>query len=468
MEPEPMLKLFNSLTRKKEEFVPIQPGKVRMYVCGMTVYDLCHLGHARVLVVFDVIVRHLRSLGYDVTYVRNITDIDDKIIARAHENGEDITALTGRFITAMNEDAEALGVLPPDLEPRATESMDTIIDMIGRLVDKGYAYQGENGDVFYAVGKFDGYGQLSGKRVEELRVGARVDVEQAKRDPLDFVLWKSAKPGEPGWPSPWGEGRPGWHIECSAMSTDCLGNHFDIHGGGMDLQFPHHENEIAQSEASTGEHFVNYWIHNGFVQVDEEKMSKSLGNFFTVREILQRYRAEEIRYFILSSHYRSPLNYSDDNLDKARAALQRLYTALRDLGVDDSAGVDADYEQRFQAAMNDDFNTPEALAVLFDLARALNRSREHDSTDVARLANTLLQLAGRLGILQADPASYLHGQQEAGAQGPDDAAIEALIARREQARADRDWAEADRIRDELTGLGIVLEDGGGGTRWRRE
>jgi len=464
-----MLKLFNSLTRKKEEFVPIQPGKVRMYVCGMTVYDLCHLGHARVLVVFDVIVRHLRSLGYDVTYVRNITDIDDKIIARAQENGENIADLTQRFIKAMHEDAKALGVLPPDLEPRATESMDHILGMIGRLMDNGYAYQGENGDVFYAVGKFDGYGQLSGKRVEELRVGARVDVEQAKRDPLDFVLWKSAKPGEPGWPSPWGEGRPGWHIECSAMSTDCLGNHFDIHGGGMDLQFPHHENEIAQSEAATGEHFVNYWIHNGFVQVDEEKMSKSLGNFFTVREILQRYRPEEIRYFILSSHYRSPLNYSDDNLDKARGALQRLYTALRDTRVDAVAGVEADFETRFQVAMNDDFNTPEALAVLFDLARALNRAREKDSNEVARLANTLLQLASRLGILQADPASYLRGRRDAGArEGPSDVDIEALIERREQARTDRDWGEADRIRDELTGLGIVLEDGGGGTRWRRE
>ena len=464
-----MLKLFNSLTRKKEEFVPIQPGKVRMYVCGMTVYDLCHLGHARVLVVFDVIVRHLRSLGYDVTYARNITDIDDKIIARAQENGEDIADLTQRFIKAMHEDAEALGVLPPDLEPRATESMDHILGMIGRLMDNGYAYQGDNGDVFYAVGKFDGYGQLSGKRVEELRVGARVDVERAKRDPLDFVLWKSAKPGEPGWPSPWGEGRPGWHIECSAMSTDCLGNHFDIHGGGMDLQFPHHENEIAQSEAATGEHFVNYWIHNGFVQVDEEKMSKSLGNFFTVREILQRYRPEEIRYFILSSHYRSPLHYSDDNLDKARGALQRLYTALRDTRVDAVAGVEADYETRFQVAMNDDFNTPEALAVLFDLARALNRAREQDGNDVARLANTLLQLANRLGILQADPVSYLRGQRDAGAlEGPSDADIEALIARREQARTDRDWGEADRIRDELTGLGIVLEDGGGSTRWRRE
>ena len=433
-----MLKLFNSLTRKKEEFVPIQPGKVRMYVCGMTVYDLCHLGHARVLVVFDVIVRHLRSLGYDVTYVRNITDIDDKIIAWAQQNGEDIADLTKRFITAMHEDAEALGVQPPDSEPRATDSMDSILGMIGRLIDNGYAYQGENGDVFYAVGKFDGYGQLSGKRVEELRAGARVDVEQAKRDPLDFVLWKSAKAGEPGWPSPWGEGRPGWHIECSAMSTNCLGNHFDIHGGGMDLQFPHHENEIAQSEGATGEHFVNYWIHNGFVQVDEEKMSKSLGNFFTVREILQRYRPEEIRYFILSSHYRSPLHYSDDNLDQARGALQRLYTALRGSAVNDDTALDASYEERFRVAMNDDFNTPEALAVLFDLARALNRAREQDSSDIACLANTLSKLAGRLGILQADPESYLRSRQETGAEGPSDADIEALIARREQARTDRD------------------------------
>ncbi len=463
-----MLKLFNSLTRKKEEFVPIQPGKVRMYVCGMTVYDLCHLGHARVLVVFDVIVRHLRSLGYEVTYVRNITDVDDKIIARALQNGESIADLTERFITAMHEDAEALGVLRPDFEPRATESMNHILAMIGRLIDNGYAYQGENGDVFYAVGKFDGYGQLSGKRIEELRSGARVDIEQAKRDPLDFVLWKSAKPGEPGWQSPWGEGRPGWHIECSAMSTNCLGNHFDIHGGGMDLQFPHHENEIAQSEAASGEHFVNYWIHNGFVQVDKEKMSKSLGNFFTVREILQRYRAEEIRYFILSSHYRSPLSYSDDNLDKARGALQRLYTALRDSSVNDAAGMEADYEERFRMAMNDDFNTPEALAVLFDLARVLNRAREQGSRDAARLANTLSKLAGRLGILQEDPVSYLRGRQDAGAQGASDADIEVLIARREQARTDRNWGEADRIRGELTGLGIVLEDAGSSTRWRRE
>jgi len=463
-----MLKLFNSLSRRKETFVPIEPGKVRMYVCGMTVYDYCHLGHARVLVVFDVIVRHLRSLGYTVTYVRNITDIDDKIIARAQENNESINALTQRFIDAMHEDADALGVLRPDAEPRATDSMDDILGMIRRLLDKGYAYQGDNGDVFYSVSRFGNYGQLSGKRVEELRSGARVGVESAKRDPLDFVLWKAAKPGEPSWPSEWGDGRPGWHIECSAMSTECLGAHFDIHGGGMDLQFPHHENEIAQSEAATGEHFVNYWVHNGFVQVDEEKMSKSLGNFFTVREILRRYQPEEVRYFILSSHYRSPLNYSDDNLDKARGALQRLYTALRDAVPDDLAEPDSAYQERFEAAMNDDFNTPEALAVLFELTRAINRTREADVTPARRLAATLKQLGGRLGILQADPDLYLRGATQAAADtGPDDAAIDALVARREQARADRDWAEADRIRDELSSLGVVLEDAAGGTQWRR-
>jgi cysteinyl-tRNA synthetase len=465
---EHMLKLFNSLTRQKEEFVPIEPGRVRMYVCGMTVYDLCHLGHARVLVVFDVIVRHLRSLGYDVTYVRNITDIDDKIIARAQQNAEPINELTDRFITAMHEDADALGVLRPDFEPRATESMDDILGMIRKLIDKGYAYQGENGDVYYSVSKFSDYGQLSGKRVEELRAGARVDVEQAKRDPLDFVLWKAAKAEEPSWPSAWGDGRPGWHIECSAMSTECLGGHFDIHGGGMDLQFPHHENEIAQSEAANGEQFVNYWVHNGFVQVDKEKMSKSLGNFFTVREILRRYQAEEIRYFILSSHYRSPLNYSDENLDKARGALQRLYTALRDCEPAEGSELEAGYEQRFCAAMNDDFNTPEALAVLFELTRAMNRAREQRDGEAARLANTLKALAGRLGILESDPETYLRSGHSDSQQGPSDQEIDVLIARREQARADRDWAEADRIRDQLSEMGVVLEDGSGGTLWRRD
>ena len=461
-----MLQIYNSLTRQKQDFVPIEPGKVRMYVCGMTVYDLCHLGHARVLVVFDVVVRHLRALGYEVTYVRNITDIDDKIIQRANENGEPIEALTGRFIAAMHEDAAALGVLPPDLEPRATTSMDEIIAMIRTLVEKGYAYAADNGDVYYDVSRFADYGRLSGKHPEDLRAGARVEVAEAKDDPLDFVLWKAAKPGEPSWASPWGAGRPGWHIECSAMSTHCLGNHFDIHGGGMDLQFPHHENEIAQSEGATGCHFVNYWIHNGFVQVDEEKMSKSLGNFFTVREILARYQPEEVRCFILASHYRSPLNYSDDNLDKARAALTRLYTALR--GVTPGEPLeDSEYPRRFAAAMDDDFNTAEALAVLFELARELNRAREAGGEEAARLAATLVRLGDRLGILQADPDQYLRGQPGEAGTGLDDAAIEARIQARLDARARRDWAEADRIRDELQAAGIQLEDGAGTTRWRR-
>ena len=465
-----MLRVYNSLTRTKDEFVPIEPGRVRIYVCGMTVYDLCHLGHARVLVVFDVIVRYLRSRGYQVTYVRNITDIDDKIIARAAERGETIQQLTERFIVAMHEDADALGVLRPDLEPRATESMRDILDMIQRLVDKGYAYRGDNGDIFYSVSRFEGYGQLSGKRLEDLRTGARVEVDEAKRDPLDFVLWKAAKPGEPSWPSPWGDGRPGWHIECSAMSTQCLGAHFDIHGGGMDLQFPHHENEIAQSEAATGEHFVNYWIHNGFVQVDEEKMSKSLGNFFTVRDILQRYQPEEVRYFILSSHYRSPLNYSNDNLDKARGSLQRLYTALRDAGpVPEERAPDPEVEARFVAAMDDDFNTPEALAVLFELARDINRAREQRQQERAsQLAGALRNIGARLGLLQAEPEAYLRGRHGGVAgQGAADAEIDALVAQREAARAARNWAEADRLRDQLNALGITLEDAAGGTRWRR-
>ena len=461
-----MLKLFNTSTRRKEEFVPIEPGKVRMYVCGMTVYDLCHLGHARVLVVFDVIVRHLRSLGYEVTYVRNVTDIDDKIIQRAQENGETIQSLTERFITAMHEDADALGVLRPDFEPRATESMDDILSMIGTLLEKGYAYQGKNGDIYYSVSRFEHYGELSGKKLEDLRAGARVDVDEDKRDSLDFVLWKAAKPGEPSWPSPWGEGRPGWHIECSAMSTECLGPHFDIHGGGMDLQFPHHENEIAQSEAATGEHFVNYWIHNGFVQVDEEKMSKSLGNFFTVREILSVYQPEEVRYFILASHYRSPLNYSDDNLDKARGALQRLYTALRDTETNPQAEPIVEYVERFDAAMNDDFNTPEALAVLFELARAINRSRDSGDGQLDELVATLQFLGGRLGLLQSDPEAYLRGDTAQG-EAPDDALIDDLVAQRQAARERRDWAEADRLRDQLTEMGIELEDSAEGSRWRR-
>ena len=466
-----MLKIFNTLTGNKDIFKPIEPGKVRMYVCGMTVYDYCHLGHARVMVVFDVVVRYLREAGYDVTYVRNITDVDDKIIRRANENHEDIHALTTRFIAVMHEDASALGVLPPDIEPRATASMGSIVEMIATLVDKGYAYQADNGDVYYDVSRFGSYGRLSGKQLDELQSGARVAVDNSKGDPLDFVLWKTVKPGEPSWPSPWGAGRPGWHIECSAMSTGCLGAHFDIHGGGMDLQFPHHENEIAQSEAATGEPFVNYWMHNGFVRVDDEKMSKSLGNFFTVREILKRYRAEDVRYFILASHYRSPLNYSQDNLEQARAALTRLYTSLRGLTPYAPPGPECeDYTADFHAAMDDDFNTPEAIAVLFELAREINKSRETEPALAARLAGCLHQLGGILGLLQVEPDNYLRETAtvtDSAAAGISEAAVEELIARRISAREQKDWAEADRLRDELEGHGIVLEDGAGGTTWRR-
>lgn len=455
-----MLKIYNTLTRSKQEFVPRQPGKVGMYVCGMTVYDYCHIGHARVMVVFDTVARYLRHAGYELTYVRNITDIDDKIIQRAHQNGEAFTALTERFIEAMHEDERALSVLPPDLEPKATQSIDDIIAMIVKLIEREYAYVGGNGDVFYAVSRFDGYGKLSGKNIDDLNAGERVDVDNAKRDPLDFVLWKMAKPGEPYWDSPWGQGRPGWHIECSAMSTCCLGNHFDIHGGGMDLQFPHHENEIAQSEGATGEQFVNYWMHNGFVRVNEEKMSKSLGNFFTVREVLKQYRPEIIRFFILSSHYRSPLNYSDEQLDDAGAALTRLYTALRGVEITDAV-IDQEYQHRFEQAMDDDFNTPVALAVLFELARELNKAE-----DKALLAATLKQLAAILGLLQDDPDSFLKGGSN---DGLAEAEIEQLIEARKTAKANKDWAQADSIRDQLKAQGIVLEDvAGGNTSWRRE
>jgi len=460
-----MLKIYNSLTNQKEEFAPIVPGEVRMYVCGMTVYDYCHIGHARVLVVFDVVYRFLRHLGYKVNYVRNITDIDDKIISRANENNEDFNALTTRFIDAMHEDTDALGVLRPDREPRATDTIAEMLVMIEKLQHQGYAYQADNGDVYFSVAKFANYGQLSGKKLDELRAGERVEIDVGKQDPLDFVLWKASKAGEPSWPSQYGDGRPGWHIECSAMSTSLLGNHFDIHGGGQDLQFPHHENEIAQSEACTGSKFVNYWMHNGFVRVNEEKMSKSLGNFFVLREVLQNYRAEEIRYFILGSHYRSPLNYSEEQLDNARAALQRLYAALLDTEARELP-VDSDYQQRFEQALCDDFNTANAIAVLFDLARDINRARDQERDERHGLASLLRHLAGLIGLLGSDPEEFLKsriGQQD----GLTDAEIDALIEARLKARQQKNWQEADRIRDQLTAAGIEIEDGPEGTRWRR-
>ncbi len=436
-----------------------------MYVCGMTVYDLCHLGHARVLVVFDTVTRYLRYSGYDVTYVRNITDIDDKIINRANENNEDYTALTKRFIEAMHEDAAELGVLPPDEEPCATASMDDIIKMVEILIEKGSAYVTKvGGDVYYDVSSFEGYGKLSGKKLEDLRAGERVAVDELKDDPLDFVLWKAAKSGEPFWDSPWGKGRPGWHIECSAMSTCCLGNHFDIHGGGQDLQFPHHENEIAQSEAATGEPFVNLWMHNGFVRINDEKMSKSLNNFFTVREILKLYKGEEIRYFVMASQYRSPLNYSDQLLDNARTALSRLYNTLRGLDVPQSFDDNDPAVEKFKLAMDDDFNTPEALAVLFDLANQVNKLRDNDMDAAVQKAAVLKGLANVLGLLESDAEQFL----KAGAsENEDEIDVDALIEARNTARENKDWAEADRIRGELDAMGIVLEDKDGKTIWRR-
>jgi cysteinyl-tRNA synthetase len=438
-----MLKIYNSLTRQKETFVPIEPGKVRMYVCGITVYDYCHIGHSRVFIVFDMVTRFMRHMGYDVTYIRNITDIDDKIIQRANENGEDFHKLTERFIQAMHQDFDKLGVLRPDLEPRATDHIPAILHMIETLVEKGFAYQAGNGDVYFAVNRFQQYGGLSGKKIEDLRAGERVEVDTHKRDPIDFVLWKKAKPDEPAWESSFGAGRPGWHIECSAMSTEMLGNHFDIHGGGQDLQFPHHENEIAQSECCTGEKFVNYWMHNGFVRVNEEKMSKSLGNFFTIRDVLKEYRAEEIRFFILSSHYRSQLNYSDQQLDLARSALIRLYSALLDIAPEEPQ--DSEYQQRFEAAMQDDFNTADALAVLFDVARDLNRAKTEQSAEAAALAGLLRKLAGILGLLEADAAEYL--KSSVTENGLSDTEIEQMIASRQQAKTDKNWTLADQIRN---------------------
>jgi len=473
-----MLKIYNSLTREKQPFVPIEPGRVRMYVCGMTVYDYCHLGHARVMVVFDVVRRWLRALGYQVAYARNITDIDDKIIRRAQENRETVAALTARFIRAMDEDNAALGVEKPDFEPRATDYVPAMLDMIALLERRGLAYRVKNGDVNYSVRKFPGYGKLSGKSLDDLRAGERIEVDTTKQDPLDFVLWKRAKEGEPFWESAWGRGRPGWHIECSVMSSALLGKHFDIHGGGQDLQFPHHENEIAQSEGANQETFVNYWMHNGFVRIDNEKMSKSLGNFFTVREILARYDPEIVRFFIVRAHYRSPLNYSDQHLEDAKQALTRLYTALKGLDVSaDQIDWSASHAARFQEAMNDDFNTPEAVAVLFELANEVNRSRN------AKDGRLLKSLGGMLGLLQREPTDYLQGrttvitpaveQLRIEGQAPPISVgyspqkIERLIAERSAARKSKNFAEADRIRKELLDAGIILEDGPKGTTWRR-
>lgn len=438
-----------------------------MYVCGMTVYDLCHVGHARVMVVFDMIARHLRNIGFDVLYVRNITDIDDKIINRANENNETITELTERFITAMDEDSQALGVLPPDREPKATEHMDQIIEMISTLIEKKHAYVGSNNDVYFDVSSYENYGKLSGKNTEELRAGERVEVQEEKDDPLDFVLWKAAKPGEPSWPSPWCEGRPGWHIECSAMSTHCLGSHFDIHGGGQDLQFPHHENEIAQSVCSTGKEFANVWMHNGFVRIDEEKMSKSLGNFFTVREVLKEYQPEVLRFFILSSHYRSPLNYSVDNLEEAKSALSGLYTALRDSNAAADVEPNNDYVNEFNSYMNDDFNTPKAISVLHELAKELNRCSDKSSKQAIEFTATLRHFGSVLGLLQDDPLTFLQAKMGSSDDELDEVAIQNFIDERNEAKTEKNYAKADEIREQLATMGISLEDSPQGTIWRR-
>jgi cysteinyl-tRNA synthetase len=481
-----MLQIHNSLTGRKETFQPIRPGEIRMYVCGITVYDYCHLGHARMLIVFDVVRRHLVASGYRVTFVRNITDIDDKIIQRAQQNGEPMSALTERFIRAYHEDCAALGVLPADHEPRATEFLPQIVEMVRVLVEKGYAYAAANGDVYYSVARFEPYGQLSGKRLADLRAGARIEVDESKRDPLDFVLWKAAKPGEPAWESPWGPGRPGWHIECSAMSVELLGEHFDIHGGGMDLKFPHHENEIAQTCAACGSKFVNVWMHNGFVRVDDEKMSKSLGNFFTVREVLEWVRDPEVvRYFMLGSHYRGPINYTPDSLPQADAGLERLYLALR--GVTPATPFEPTAAAtRFAEAMDDDFNTPIAVAEMQSLARELNTAKATGHREVAAArAAELLAMGARLGLLGVEPEAFLRKRPLRTAKEPhettspdgaivgcggglDDAEIEALIDARAAARQAKDFSESDRIRDQLAAAGVLLEDQPGGrTLWRR-
>ncbi|WP_075180533.1 cysteine--tRNA ligase [Pantoea sp. 1.19] len=461
-----MLKIFNTLSRQKEAFIPIHPGRVGMYVCGITVYDLCHIGHGRTFVAFDVVSRYLRYAGYQVNYVRNITDIDDKIIKRANEHGESIQQLTERMIGEMHRDFAALNILPPDLEPRATHHIAEIIELTEKLLARHHAYVAKNGDVMFAVDSDPHYGQLSRQDLDQLQAGARVEVAEVKRNPMDFVLWKMSKANEPGWPSPWGTGRPGWHIECSAMNCKQLGEHFDIHGGGSDLMFPHHENEIAQSTCAHDGPYVNYWMHSGMVMVDREKMSKSLDNFFTVRDVLQHFDPETVRYFLMSGHYRSQLNYGEENLRQARASMERLYTALRNTDAQAAVqGGDA-FDTRFREAMDDDFNTPEALSVLFDLAREINRVKAEDAAAADGLAARLRQLAGVLGLLASDPERFLQGG--AGEAADDVAEIEGLIKMRNDARAAKDWAQADVARDRLNAMGIVLEDGAGGTRWRRK
>lgn len=460
-----MLEIYNTLTRKKEAFKPLVPGKVGMYVCGTTTYDFCHIGHARTYVAFDVIIRYMRRIGYDVTYVRNITDVDDKIIVRAAENGEGITELTERFIDAMYEDFGRLNILRPDIEPKVTTHMQEIIALIENLISKEYAYVSGSGDVLFDVSKYEKYGKLSQQNLDMLNAGARVEVGEDKDDPLDFVLWKHSKDDEPFWESPWGKGRPGWHIECSAMSKTHLGEHFDIHGGGSDLQFPHHENEIAQSCCANDKPYAARWMHTGMVQVNKEKMSKSLGNFFTIREVLEEYDAESVRYFLMTGHYRSQLNYSQDNLDQARNSLERIYTALD--GITPATDVDiekSDYWKAFTAAMNDDFNCPEALAVLFEIVRDINKSKVDAPDQAAELAAILIEIGGLLGIAQQKPDEFL--KASAGA-NDDIAEIDALIEQRNSARASKDWAKADEARDKLTAMGITLLDGPEGTTWRR-
>ena len=459
-----MLKIFNTLTREKEIFKPICENHVGMYVCGVTVYDLCHIGHGRTFVSFDVIARYLRYLGYNLTYVRNITDVDDKIIKRALENKETCDELVNRMVIEMHKDFDALNVLRPDFEPRATHHIPEIIDIVEQLIKRGHAYVADNGDVMFDVESFKEYGKLSRQDLEQLQAGARIEINEIKKNPMDFVLWKMSKPDEPSWPSPWGAGRPGWHIECSAMNGKWLGNHFDIHGGGSDLMFPHHENEIAQSCCAHDGKYVNYWIHSGMIMVNKEKMSKSLGNFFTIRDVLSHYHAETVRYFLLTAHYRSQLNYSEENLNLAQQALERLYTALR--GTDKNAlpfGGE-NFVASFREAMDDDFNTPNALSVLFEMARELNKLKTEDATKANGLAARLCQLGNILGLLESDPETFL----QAGSNDVEIIQIEALIKQRNEARAVKDWATADAARNALSAMGIVLEDGANGTTWRKQ